>query len=270
MGNRRAVLTIRKEPFYRRDAFEKMLGLHGYRICPHTIHPESKEDLLILWNRKRGADENAAIEWERRGGTVIVAENGYLQKVDKTYYALSVHGHNGSGWFPIGDEERFSKLGFELKPYRDSSAPGYALVCGQRGIGDSVMASPAQWAERTVRKLAAEGLQVKIRMHPGNFAPRTPLTDDLKGARSTVIWSSGSGVRALVEGCPVFYDAPYWVCSAAAWRLTPDLVRSPPRPSDEDRVKALHKMSHGQWHHTEIALGEPLARILAHLGEAKW
>jgi hypothetical protein len=267
---RRAVLTIRKEPFYRRDAFEKMLAKHGYRVVPHNVHPDSKEDLLILWNRKRGADDNVATEWEARGGTVIVAENGYIQKVDKTYYALSVHGHNGSGWFPVGDEDRFSKLEIEVKPYHDCSDLGYALVCGQRGIGTPLMASPSQWAERIATKLSANGVPTKLRQHPGNFKPKTALTDDLKKARSCVIWSSGSGVRAMVEGYPVFFDAPHWICSDGAWRFNLGLIKHPPKDSDEARAKALHKMAHGQWHFEEIATGEPLARMLAHLGEAKW
>lgn len=265
---RRAVLTIRKEPFYRRDAFEKMLAKHGYRVCPHGIHPDSKEDLLILWNRKKGADDNVANDWEARGGTVLVAENAYVQKVDKTYYALSVHGHNGSGWFPVGDEDRFAKLGYEVKDY--VLREGYALVCGQRGIGSPLMASPVQWAERAARKLTADGVRAKLRQHPGNFVAKVPLLDDLKKAASCVIWSSGSGVRAMIEGLPVFFDAPHWICSSAGWRFNTSLVKHPPAVSNEDRYRALNRMAHGQWHFEEIATGEPLVRILANLGDAKW
>jgi len=268
--SRRAVLTIRKEPFYRRDAFEKMLAKHGYKIEPFgsTKINLTKEDLLVLWNRKKGADDNAATEWEARGGSVLVAENGYLQKVDKTYYALSLHGHNGSGWFPVGDEDRFTKLGYEIQPrvVRD----GYALVCGQRGIGSPLMASPSQWAERTGRKISAAGMAAKLRQHPGNFAAKIPLTDDFKKASSCVIWSSGSGVRALVEGLPVFYDAPHWIGSSAAWRFDVGLMKAPPPIGIEDRYRTLQTISHGQWHFDEIATGEPLARMLTNLGDAKW
>jgi len=139
-----------------------------------------------------------------------------------------------------------------MKPWGEG--PGhYALVCGQRGIGSSLMASPPQWAERTAKKLEAQGVKTKLRLHPGNFAPKVPLLDDLKGAAVCHIWSSASGVRALVEGIPVKHYAPFWICD---------------RPAN--RVMQLHRMSHGQWHHEEIATGEPLARILANLGEAKW
>jgi hypothetical protein len=230
-----------------------MLKKHGYAIAAtvSAVPKPTKEDLLILWNKKRGLDEQRANAWETLGGTVLVAENGYLQQDDKTYYALSVHGHNGSGWFPVGDEDRFSKLGFKLKPRHEGA--GYALVCGQRGIGSSLMASPPLWAERCAKKLEAQGVKTMLRLHPGNFAPKVPLLDDLKGAASCHIWSSASGVRALVEGVPVKHYAPHWVCD-----------------NSTVREEQLHRMSHGQWHFEEVATGEPLARILAGLGEAKW
>jgi hypothetical protein len=253
-----AHIKVRKEPVYRREAIEKGLKKLGYTIWP-TLHPDSREDLLVLWNRKRGADEAAADRWEAAGGTVLVLENGYLQKVDKTMYAISVHGHNGSGWFPVGDEDRFSRLGFEVKPWRPTMG-GHWLVCGQRGIGSSLMASPPQWAEKTAAKLKKWGLPVRLRLHPGNFAPKVPLLDDLKGAHTCAIWSSGSGVRAIVEGIPVQHSAPHWICAGAGTSGAPE----------DHRQQALHRMSHGQWSVDEIASGEPFARILNQLEHATW
>ena len=238
-----AVVTIRKEPVYRRAAVESGLKKLGYAIVLKTGVPKSRDDLLVLWNRKAGAEEAQAELWERRGGTVIVMENGYLQKVDKTTYALSVHGHNGSGWFPTGTEDRFTSLGFPLKEMVERK--GYDLVCGQRGIGSKLMASPPRWAEKMVEKLRAQGRSTRLRAHPGNFAPKVSLLDDLKGAARCIIWSSGAGVRALVEGIPVVHAAPHWIC--AGW--------------EGNRVEALHRMSHGQWRHEEIATGEPFARM---------
>ena len=251
---RTAIVTVRKEPYYRRQAIEDGLKRLGYAIRSGAMtHPASREDLLVMWNKKRGAEEQMADTWERCGGTVIVMENGYLQKVDKTMYAISVHGHNGSGWFPVGPEERFSALGFEVKELQHN-INGHWLVCGQRGIGSKMMASPPQWGEKTTARLRKQGKPARLRQHPGNFAPKVPLVDDLKGAHRCVIWSSGSGVRALVEGIHVVHEAPHWIC--ANWW--------------EDRSAALNRMAHGQWSVPEIETGEPFARILARLGEAKW
>lgn len=252
-----AIITIRKEPFYRRNAVESGLKRLGYRLATETrgaSSPSSPDDLLVLWNKKRGQEEEWAHLWERQGGTVIIMENGYLQKVDKTMYALSTHGHNGSGWFPTSDEDRFSRLGFELKPWRTDGA--YSLVCGQRGIGSSLMASPPQWAERTAAKLMAakKDIAVKLRLHPGNHAPKVPLLHDLRGARDCYVWSSASGVLALVEGVPVLHAAPHWICEG--WG----------KDRETAREVALNHMAHGQWSVAEIEAGEPFA----HMRELDW
>lgn len=240
-----AVVTLRKEPAYRRGAVESGLKRLGYTVVTNG-RPTSRDDVLVTWNLHH--QEQQAAQWEQRGGTVIVMENAYLQKVDKSMYALSVHGHNGSGWFPVGTEDRFAALGIPMKEMVDRS--GYDLVCAQRGIGSKLMASPHGWAEKMAAKLKAQGRTVKVRPHPGNFAPKVPLLEDLKGAARCVIWSSGSGVRALVEGVPVVHSAPHWIC--AGW--------------EGNRAEALHRMSHGQWRHEEIATGEPFA----HMRDAGW
>lgn len=242
----RAVIRLRKDPAYRREAFEAGLKRLGYTICDGSRDsrdwmPSGPDDTLVLWNRKQGTDEKLADTFEARGGTVIVVENGFLQKVDKSMFAVSVHGHAGSGWSPIGHEDRFTRLGFPLKDpvIRD----GYLLVIGQRGIGSRLMASPALWAEKQVAGM--RGINVKLRPHPGNFVAKVPLLDDLAGAKAVRIWSSSAGVLALVEGLPVSYCAPHWICAG------------------ENREAALHRMSHAQWSVEEVASGEPFARMKA-------
>lgn len=245
----RAVLRIRKEPYYRRRAFEQGLQHVGFKIVD-KLTPTEPSDWLILWNKKAGAEEKEADEWERRGGTVIVAENGYLSKIDKTYYAISVHGHNGSGWFPVGNEDRFSLLGFDVKPWRTGGAE--MLVRAQRGIGSALMASPPMWAEKMVAKLKVrQNLPVRLISHPGNFAPKVSVEQNLKNASILHIWCSAMGVRALVEGVQVTYHAPHWVCAGT-------------------REEALQRMAWGQWHFDEIATGLPFARIIERRSEAVW
>jgi hypothetical protein len=253
-----AVIKVRKEPHYRRAAIESGLKRLGYTIADERSQPAAPADLLVLWNRKAGAEEASAEDWERKHGTVIVMENGYLQKVDKTTYAISTHQHNGAGWFPVGDEDRFSKLGFEVKPWRTGGVE--VLVRDQRGIGSKLMASPPQWGPKTVAALKHKtNLSVRLVPHPGNFAPKVPVEQDLRNAAMFVTWCSAMGVRALVEGIPVFHGAPHWVISSGARPLSsfPDLHNYP----NIGRHAALHRMSHGQWHFDEIATGEPFARM---------
>lgn len=258
-----AINTIRREPHYRRQAFDAGLESLGYRL-EQGGRPHSRSDLLLTWNR-HSIEEHRAAEWEAQGGTVIVCENGYLSTSKGSMYAISVHGHCGSGWFPVGHEDRFSLLGVQVSPWRH--AGDCVLVCGQRGIGSRHMASPRNWEITVGHKLRAMGVRnVKIRRHPGRYPAQSTLESDLQFAGSCVIWSSACGVQALVSGIPVAYCAPHWICSHGASKG----LGSEPLRSDAARSEALHRMSHGQWAVDEIARGEPFRRILERIGEASW
>lgn len=249
-----AVLQIRPQPGYRREAFEKGLRAIGCTeirpyLCGRTW-PNGPDDLLVVWNLHRGPDEAYAQQWEKRGGTVIVCENGYLQQVDKMHYAISTHGHNGSGWFPSPPDgrERFERLGFEIKPMRLPRPDGVILVRGQRGIGSQLMHSPPHWHDKHAAALRAKGFHVTVMAHPGDKGKLQRDEAALAVANEVHIWCSAIGVRALIEGIPVQHHAPRWIC--AGWEVA-------------GREYALHQMAGAQWHHEEIATGEPFARMKA-------
>ena len=262
----KAAVHIREEPSYRSDAFRAGLVKVGYKLAPYFQRgvPSDPDDLLVLWNIHRDT-EGPAAEWEAQGGTVLVCENGYIGKdeIGRQLYAISTHGHNGAGWFPVGDGSRFAALGLQLEPWTTDEA-GHILVCGQRGVGSREMASPPNWHTNAAARLRYSGREVRVRLHPGNKAPPpgTPtLTDALRGASACAIWSSSSGIKALLAGVPVLYDAPYWICSGAACRLDQHPVRD-----DAARLEALQRMAWGQWRVAEIEAGEPFARMR----EARW
>jgi len=242
-----AYIRVRKEPYYRREALESMVKRLGFTLL-HAPRP-AEGSIIVTWNRKPD-DEALCVAYEKAGGKVIVVENGYLQKTDKTMYALSLGQHHAGG--PVGDDDRFTALGYEIKPWRHTPG-GRVVVCGQRGIGSSIMASPPGWADKFAKKVG----NAYVRPHPGNGPPKVPLVNDLAGASCCAVWSSNAGVLALVEGWPVVYAAPHWICERGASRGWNN-----PGFGDDSRVLALHCMSWGQWHHEEIATGWPLARLL--------
>lgn len=257
-----AICQIRPLPHYRRDAFEAGLRKAGYSLV-NAGRPAGPEDLLIIWNRY-GASESMADTWERCGGTVLVCENGYAGKDSDghQYYAISAHGHNGSGWWPEGSEDRWAALNIPLQPWRAPTDTGHVLVCGQRGIGSREMASPNGWHDHVASRLRKmTDRPIRIRLHPGNQPAKVPLEDDLRGAHACVVWSSGSGVKALIGGVPVLFDAPAWICKGASASVSQANLDDLPM-REVERVAALHRMAWAQWSVSEISSGEPFVRFL--------
>lgn len=255
---KRALILLKPSPHYRREAFEAGLKACGFTLVRRLDDPRPG-DVLVVWNLC-GGNEKLADTFKRRGAQVIVTENGYLTPTGKPgMYAVSLGAHNGAGTFPACGPERWQALGVTPKPWRKDG--DHILVCQQRGIGSRAMASPHMWHQKAVERLKRWTKRpIKVRPHPGNRSSAVPIEHDLKGAWACVIWGSAAGVRALVEGVPVFYDAPKWICSEAALPLR-DWIEHP-LCNDAWREKALASMAWGQWRYDEIATGEPLRRVL--------
>jgi hypothetical protein len=258
-----AFSLIREQPWYRRCAFERGLKELGIPVeNRHPVKPD-KNTLLLIWNRY-ATNHAIAEQVERAGGTVIVAENGYLgaggtsPKFDvhpagpqpHHYYALSLDWHNGRGRFNHGGPERFAALGVELKPWR--AGGDYVLVCPNRSFGVGQQVMHPDWAERVAAKLRKIGEKVVVRGHPGSKQPKRPLAEDLAGASEVWIWSSSVGVHALVEGIPVNCLAPYWICKGAGYGL-----------ADGARKLELERMAWAQWTLAEIESGAAFRHLLS-------
>ena len=257
---KRAIVLLKPSPHYRRDSFVAGLQRLGFTIVNRIDKPRP-DDVFVTWNLSGGL-EKMAQTFERAGARVLVMENGYLSPPDRPMYAISLGGHNGAGRTPTGDASRWEALGIQCKPWRTSGK--HYLVCGQRGIGSREMASPHAWHQKTAEKLQrVTSRPIRTRAHPGNRpSGAPPLQHDLRDALACVIWASSSGVRALVEGVPVFYAAPHWICAAGAYRFKRPEDIEQQLVDDAARAKALHHMANGQWDCIEIATGEPLLRTL--------
>lgn len=257
-----AQLLIKPLPHYRRDAFSEGLEACGLRVMRRIERP-GPGDVLCAWNLT-GSAELEADRFRRAGAKVIVTENGYLEPADGSRrYAVALDGHNGAGRFPVGEGDRWAALGVQVKPWR-ANPDGHLLVCAQRGIGARAMASPHGWHLKIAQRLHGFARhKVRVRAHPGDRAARPTLAQDLEGAFACIVWASAAGVQALIEGIPVYYCAPHWICSSAATRgistpLFGDAVRD-----DVRRLDALQRLAWGQWSPDEIATGTPLQGVLA-------
>ena len=251
-----AAIMIPSSPSYRRDAFEAGLKRLGYSVEFGTRARPTPADIIVVWNR-RSANAVDATKYEKIGATVLVTENGWIGADDKgnKLYALAKGHHNGAGWWPVGNEDRWTRLGIELKPWRKDGR--HILVLPQRGIGEPGVAMPRGWAQDAMDRLKAVTRRpVKLRQHPGfNKTPLEPVFEDCWAA---VTWASGAAIKAIVAGIPVFHEMPSWLGGPAARRGIADMET----PYLGDRMPMLNRLSHGQWGAEEIKSGEPFARLL--------
>ena len=264
----RAFSLLRRDPWYRREAFELGLKRAGHEVLVRSPDRGRAGDVMLIWNRY-GSVHELALRFESEGGRVLVAENGYIgaggtsPKFDVhpkgpqagSYYALSEAYHNGRGRWPSGGPERLNALGLNLAPWRAEGE--HILVCPNRafGVGEQVM--HPDWAERCATRLRKGTKRpVRIRSHPGNDAPKRPLSEDLKGAWAVVVWSSSVAVHALAAGVPTFIEAPWQIVKAAG---ASGAVDAPVLP---DRQPVFERMAWAQWRLDEIETGEPFRRLL--------
>jgi hypothetical protein len=247
---------------YRREAF-----INGFARLGYIVHqcqpprPLGVEDVAVIWNRT--ARSKMTVDMAKiGGGAVIVAENGYWGQdaQGRQAYALALDGHCGSGrWYaPPGDDSRLQRLQIDFKPFR-TIAGERVVIAGQRGIGSEAMRSPPEWDSIVAANLQFKGFEALVRPHPGvDKHANGPLMDDLADARCLVVWSSNCATEALIEGVPVFYDAPAIVTAGAARPFR----EFPTGASYEgQRQDVFERLAWAQWFVDEIDSGEAL-RIL--------
>lgn len=261
----RAFSLVRKDPHYRHEAFLKGLAAAGYEVHDRAPDRARPGDVLVTWNRY-GHVEQICDRFEAEGGTVLVAENGYVKGRHDggDYYALAIHGHNGSGRWNVGGPERWDALGVELKPWRTGGK--HILVAPNRSFGMRGTVMPDRWGEQAAERLRKQtALPVRLRLHPGNNRPAVPLEDDLRDAWAVVIWSSSVGVKALIEGIRVVCEASYWICKDASasdlnvanWKC------------EAYRETAMRALAWAQWSISEIGSGDAFRYLLQPAGQSQ-
>lgn len=265
-----AVLFLKRDPHYRRDAFERGLSAAGYRVATEdersAVKSLGRGDVAVFWNLYAHDTEPIAKDLLARGCDVLVAENGYFGKDENGHqlYALARNGHNGSGVWHVGDEDRMSVAnvgGPAAWKTPEKNAP--FLICGQRGIGSLLMASPPGWHHNIARQLEAAGIPFVARPHPGqDVAAKDSLASAISGSRGVIIWSSSAGLKALMLGIPVWYDAPHWVAEAGARKYLGPTSLNFPLMDDDKRADALRATSWAQWTLKEIESGLPFRILL--------
>lgn len=250
----RACLLIRREITERFRAFRSGLAECGFSVSDAVIENPTPDDVLVIWNRHR--HNGLARQFENVGARVLVAENGWINRADGgKQIALCLGHHNGAGTWFEGPEDRWSRLGIELRPRCRGS---HILLLEQRGIGEPGVAMPRDWVSRTIGQLQrTTSRKIVIRRHPGNHEPMPE--PDWRDCWAAVTWASGAAIKAIIAGVPVFYGLENWIGGPAAKLGYEDLEN----PFMGDRLPMLRRLAHAQWSLAELSTGEPFARLMA-------
>ncbi len=241
----RALSLLRDNPVYRKERFAEGLRAAGFDVRPSVPDPRPG-DVLLIWNRYGRFDEEAR-RFERGGAKVVVTENSYLAgRIPGKWHALSLHHHNGAGVWRAGGPERWDSLGVELAPF--SWTGSEAVILGQRGIGESGIGSPKNWAEMTRVRFGG-----RIRPHPG-VNDAKPLETDLAKASAVFTWGSSAALIALMFGVPVWYEMPRWIGRGASLPLE-NFGKVQANRRERDRLEMFRDLIWAQWQVEEIESG---------------
>jgi hypothetical protein len=256
----KAWLGLRDGVHYRREAFAAGLESLGYSVVQGVTEHPGPKDVLVIWNRYR-ENARAADHFEQRGLPVLVAENGYLgnEFAGDRWYALSRNQHNGAGSWNVGGPQRWDGLGITLGNWRAQG--GEIVVLPQRGIGPPGVAMPSDWLRRIGMRLNAAGVKHRVRPHPG-INGSVPLEEDLAKASAVVTWGSGSALKALAFGIPVYHDMPGWIGSEASTPVRLLEKGAEPQRDNAARLGMFRKLIWAQARLSEITNGEALRRLL--------
>lgn len=206
-------------------------------------------DALVTWSPWKGSQREALhFRYASESKPVIVMENGWLSPIrDVPYFQVAIGGWNGTGTFPTGDIERRRSWGAPAGPWRDNP-DGHVLVIGQRGHPNDPRTAVPGWHQTL-------GPFDRPVIRRPRDATRS-LAADLSGAREAHVWTSNAASHAVMAGIPVVQHGPNLMVSALASRPGQPLFRG-------DRTAELDRLAWSQWNITEIATGEPFARLLA-------
>lgn len=256
MKRKRALLSLRHAHSSRWNSFRIGLERCGFVVTDKPFVPD-QDDIFITWNRFPNV-ESICREFYEVEALVLVAENPWIKANGAKrggMVALCRDHHNGAGWWPVGEANRWDSFGVELFPWRTRGER--VLILPQRGYGEVGVAMPSAWTQNVVGRISQFTTRsTTVRPHPGLYRPKEP---DFSKTWCAVTWASGAAIKALVAGVPVFYEMKNWVGSLAATYGVRDIER----PFLGDRLPMFQRLAHAQWFLDEIESGCPFDRFLS-------
>lgn len=235
-------------------------------------------DILVTWLPWANTLHHSAGEFHKSQGKLwLVMENGYLPNIHgEKYYVVGTNGYNGNG-LNTGinyHSDRWGSFNLEIKPWRESGEA--ILVIGQFGHQDTRYSMPQNWPDSVLTRLR-KITDRPIIYRPKPTRPRLPsnsypnvvidsdvdLIEQFGNVHAIVTWNSPSiSSKALLEGVPIFIDAP----NCIAKKLSAGDIIDIESPRKLSREQFFYNLAYSQWSKEEIENGMPfklLQRSLA-------
>lgn len=250
--------------------------------CPDM----SRED-HILHNDIMRRKKRLLLKYFRAGKTVVVIENGYIDR--KNHVSIGLNDLAGFGDYGVHLPPRGAlkpRFDIPMKPLRVSKSSSHVLFLGQvprdqqirlGGRRETYMA----WVEKQIRDLRRHtSRKILFRKHPDDKHSKPgfyegwassrgiqlsdeskSLEDELKSCHCVVAYNSNGLLDACVAGVPAIQLGKGGVGERMYNHKVSD-VKSPWFPDDDLRCEVLSMISYYEWNEEEIAKGIPIDNII--------
>ena len=257
-------------------AFQQGLDQLGYKHKSHDMSADVAVIWSVLWSGRMRQNQAVWTEFRKTGRPVVVLEVGMLNRGQT--WKMGINGTGSGAFYGHGlDLQRPEKLNLQLKPWRNTGED--IVIALQRDDSEQWAGLPPVdvWLKKTVEQLRQfTQRSIVIRSHPRREVVVLPgcvidkplhmpnTYDDfdfdrvLSHAWAVVNWNSGPGSQAIMSGIPAFVGSSS--LAAPVGNLDWSQIESPGRP---DRSKWLIDLAHTEWSCTELATGQPIARLFA-------
>jgi hypothetical protein len=262
------------------DAFRYSLIQAGHTV--HDNYPSADVDVIwsVLWSGRMAANKTIWDTAQALRKPVIVLEVGGIMR--GTTWKVGLNGINKDAFFVKDkDASRANGLGLALRPWRSQGE--HVLICGQhdRSLQWQNMPNASQWFSDTIAEVRKyTDRKIVIRPHPR--CPIVPVEHQFKNvikqapakragtyddydirfdnAHAVVSWTSNPGIRAVINGYPVFTGP-----TSLAYLVANHNLADIESPQMFDRQQWLNDLAWTEFTIQEIAQGLPLKHLTERL-----
>lgn len=254
----------------------------GLKKLGHDI-VENDEELAVIWSVLwSGRMQNNAKVYassKKRNIPVMIVEVGNLKR--NITWRLCLDNINGEGKFANVNEldaSRIKKLGVFLKEPKLNRGSNILIACQhQKSLQWQGLPSTEAWVRETVNNIRKyTDRKIIVRPHPRNmfnlslsdvtleYPKKINSTyDDFDinyNVHAVINHNSGPAVQAAIDGTPIVCHS-----SSLAYPVS-DLLENIEKIHLPQREEWFLNLCHTEWTLPEIESGEPIRKILSHLG----